>query len=37
MRKVFALVLLGTLAACGVKGHLDKPEGARYVRTYPAS
>jgi len=37
MSKVFVLVMLATLAACGVKGKLDKPEGARYARTYPKS
>ena len=35
MRKVFVFAMLVLFSACGVKGSLDKPEGAKYARTYP--
>lgn len=37
MKKILLLILVSViLASCGVKGHPDIPEGAKYKRTYPA-
>lgn len=37
MKKILLLMLVSViLASCGVKGHPDIPEGAKYKRTYPA-
>jgi uncharacterized protein YceK len=37
MKKVLILLVVCLLtSSCGVKGDLDKPEGAKYKRTYPA-
>ncbi len=36
MKKLILLFLLcGFVASCGVKGKLEKPENAKYRRTYP--
>lgn len=36
MRLAVLLALCLAAAACGVRGSLDRPEGATYPRTYPA-